>query len=101
MELALKEVEKRELEPSVIGYLYSIIVGVIGTVFMVISVFSITAAIPLYIPCIIFVGIIGWILPYFVYVKVKDNKVKENTTLIEEQYNTIYDSCELVKSLIS
>lgn len=102
LETSLKDLEKLEKEPVIVGATYSMIVGVIGTIFMALSVFSITASTPLYIPSILcgIVGIIGWVLPYFIFLKVKGNKQEENTSLIEEQYNTIYDSCEQARKLI-
>ena len=102
LELSLKELEKLENEPNREGFIYSMIVGFIGTIFLALSVFAITATNPLLIPGIVcgVVGIMGWILPYFVYLKVKSSKTQENTSLIEEQYNTIYDSCEQAKKLI-
>ena len=102
LEFALKDLEKLERHPGVIGCVYAMIIGMIGTIFLALSVFSITAKTPLYIPCIIFgiLGLIGWTLPYFIYKRIKGNKEKEVTSLIEEQYNTIYDSCEQAKKLI-
>lgn len=102
LETSLKELEKLEREPMSLGMAWSMVVGVIGTIFMALSVFAIIAPTPLYIPSILLgiVGIVGWILPYFVYLKVKGNKEQDNTALIEEQYNTIYDSCEQARKLI-
>lgn len=102
LEVALKELEKLEREPVIEGATYSMIVGVIGTIFMALSVFAITANNPFIIAGILcgIVGIVGWVIPYFIFLKIKGNKTKENTVLIEEQYNTIYDSCEQAKKLI-
>lgn len=102
LEMALKKVEKLEKEPSSIGFIYAMIIGLIGTIFLALSVFAITAQNPFYILgslCGI-VGIVGWILPYFVYKHVKAKKEQINISLIEEEYNTIYDSCEQAKKLI-
>lgn len=102
LESSLKEIEKLENEPSTKGIISAMTIGLIGTIFLAISVFSITATNPLYIPCILcgIIGIIGWILPYFAYIKVKKQHKEANVILIEEQYNTIYDSCEQAKKLI-
>lgn len=102
LELSLKNIEKLEEQPNVSGIIYSMAIGLIGTIFLSLSVFAITATNPLYIPCVIFgaIGIVGWILPYFVYKKVKEKKEQENNLLIEEQYNTIYDTCEQAKKLV-
>lgn len=102
LEIALRELERLENEPEKDGIIWALVLGFIGTIFMALSVFSVTAANPLYIACILFgiIGMIGWILPYFTYKKVRETKVKENTSLIEEQYNVIYDSCEQAKKLV-
>lgn len=102
LELSLKEIERLEKEPFTKGLIISMSVGLIGTVFLALSVFSITLVSPLYIPFILcgIIGIIGWVLPYFIYKKIKILKEKENVSLIDEQYNTIYDSCEQAKKLI-
>lgn len=102
MEASFKNIESLEKEPSNKGTFMSLMVGFIGTVFMALATFAVTADEPLIIPCIIFgiLGIIGWILPYFVYNKVKDRKQLENASLIEEQYNIIYDTCEQARNLL-
>lgn len=102
MEFSLKELEKLERYPSAIGCVYAMIIGVIGTIFLALSVFSITSSNPFNILGIIsgIIGLIGWVLPYFIYRRVRGSKEKEVTSSIEEQYNTIYDSCEQAKKLI-
>jgi uncharacterized membrane protein YeaQ/YmgE (transglycosylase-associated protein family) len=102
MENALNEINRLEHEPNKSGMIYSMITGVIGTVFLGFSTFAITATNPLIVPCIIFgvIGIVGWILPYFVYNKVRNKKKNENISPIEEQYNIVYDSCEQAKKLV-
>lgn len=101
VETSLKEIERLEIEPSTKGMISAMTIGVIGTIFLAISVFSITASNPLYILGVIcgIPGIIGWILPFFMYKKIKANKAQENITLIDEQYNIIYDACEKAKKL--
>ncbi|MBQ8681828.1 MAG: hypothetical protein IJ509_02850 [Bacilli bacterium] len=103
LEVALKEIERLEGEPNSFGIIWAMIIGMIGTVFLALSVFAITASNPLYIIGTLcgIVGLIGWILPYFVYKKVKTSRELENVSLIEEQYNVIYDSCERAKKLIN
>lgn len=102
LELALKEVEKLEKEPDSVGMIWAFTIGIIGTIFLAFSVFSITASNPLYVLGVLcgIVGIVGWILPYFVYKRMKAKQEQENVILLEEQYNTIYDSCEQAKKLL-
>lgn len=103
LETALKEIEKLESKPYTKGISYSMTIGVIGTIFLAILVFLLRSTNPLYIlaiPCGI-IGIIGWILPFFIYIKVKEKTINENVTLIDEQYNIIYDTCEQARKLSS
>ena len=81
----------------------TIIFGMIGTVFMALSVFNITLLtinIPL---CIVFgvLGLIGWALGYFAYVKVKKSRTEKNAPLIDEQYDIVYNTCESAAALLA
>lgn len=101
LESALKELERLEKQPWSIATIKSMVVAIIGAVFMAISVIAITAKSPIYALSIItgVIGIVGWVLPYFVYLKEKVKCEKENVSLIEEQYNIIYDTCEQAQKL--
>jgi len=101
MEISLSNIEEMKKDPANKGLVASMTIGLIGTIFMALSVFSITATNPLIIPCIIFgfFGIIGWILPFFVYKDIKKKKETENSTLIDEEYNTLYGLCEQASKL--
>ena len=101
MEMALEEINRLEKQPETLGIIWALIIGLIGTIFMAGSVFSVTATRPLYVLCVIFgfFGFIGWGLGYYMYLRVKKDKKSENTGLIEEQYNTLYDCCEQAKKL--
>lgn len=102
LESALKMVEKLENAPSSYAIVWAMTIGFIGTIFLAISVFAITASNPYYFLSILtgIPGLVGWVLPYFVYVNKIREKELENIELIEEQYNIIYDSCEQAKKLI-
>ena len=102
LERGLKELERLESEPSTKGTIYAVIISVIGTIFLALSVFAITATNPLILLGIItgIIGLSGWFLSYPIYKKIKTKQENINTTLIEEQYNNIYDSCEQAKKLI-
>ena len=75
--------------------------GVLGTAFMAGSVFAVTAEPPVIWLCILLAipAFAGWILPYFVYKKVKEEKIKKVTPYIEEKYDEIYEICEKGHSL--
>lgn len=101
MEFSLEEINRLEKQPETLGIIWSLAIGLVGTIFMAGSVFAITANNPLYVVCVIcgILGFIGWGFGYYMYLKVKKEKRRENTSLIEEQYNTLYDSCEQAKKL--
>lgn len=104
MELSLKELDKLESEPTTKGIMKSLTIGLLGTIFLAISVFAITAKnleVINYVICTIsgIIGLIGWALGFISYNKTKTKIEQQNTTLIEEQYNTIYDCCEKANKL--
>ncbi len=75
-------------------------VGLIGTVFMGISVFSflggmlpicIMAAIP---------GFAGWVLAYYIYRVVKGRKTRKVTPFIEKKYDMIYEICGKANTIL-
>lgn len=102
-ETALKKINTLEKEPHQKGATYATINALIGTIFMAISVFAITNVSPNYIVTIIAggLGLIIWALSYLIYKKIKLKQTDINTSLIEEQYNTIYNSCEQAKKLLN
>jgi hypothetical protein len=71
----------------------SYVVGLIGTVFMGVSVFSYLAGM---LPLSIFMalpGFAGWILPYFIYQAEKNRKTRKVAPQIDKLHDTIYDLC--------
>lgn len=102
-ENSLKELKRLEKEPNSKGSFYAVVASVIGTIFLTISVFFITAANPIYFLGAIMgiIGLIGWFMAYPIYKKVKTKQEEINASLIEEQYNIIYDSCEQAQKALN
>ena len=105
MEFSLREIDKLETEPNTKGIIKALTIGLLGTIFLSISVFAITAKnldIVNYIICTIagIIGISGWTLGFISYKTTKSKIEQENNSLIEEQYNTIYDCCEKANKLL-
>jgi hypothetical protein len=76
-------------------------IGVMGTVFMACSVFAYLAGkLSL---CVIFAipGFTGWLLPYFVYRKIKEKTINRVMPRIDQNYNIIYEACEKAHSLLN
>ena len=76
--------------------------GIVGSAFLAGSVFAITAAVPNVILCAVLgaPGLIGWVLPYFLYQHLCAKKTEAVNPLIEKKYDEIYDVCEKGNSLL-
>ena len=79
-------------------------VGLLGCVFLAISVFVITgeATVKDYVIStpIGIVGIVCWILAYFKYVKTKKKIEEQNDSLIKQLHEEMYNSCDEAQKLI-
>lgn len=102
-ENGLKELERLEKEPNQKGTIYAVCASVMGVFFLAISMFIITATTVFNIMGILtgLIGLCFWIVAYPIYKSIKEKQEKFNTSLIEEQYNIIYDSCEQAQKLLN
>lgn len=100
-EASVREIETLEKSKTMNASIFAFTFGIIGTAFMAGSVFTYIG--DMLLPSIILAipGFIGWILPYFCYVKLKDKKTASVTPLIDHQYDMIYETCEKASSLLS
>ena len=98
----MKEIEVAERSRTHSATIWSLSVGIIGTAFMAGSVFAIVSTPPMIIVCIVLAipAFIGWILPYFVYQKMKQKRTEIITELIEQKYDEIYEICEKGNNLL-
>lgn len=103
-EETFKKIDKLEREPHLKGTMYSLIVAMIGCVFLAISVFIITANQSLinYVISSPFgiVGLVCWVLSYFKYIKTKAKFEEKNHPLVEEQHDVIYKACDGAQKLM-
>lgn len=76
-------------------------VGLIGTVFMAGSVFAYIGGMQVLSIVLAVPGFLGWIIPYFAYRKIQENKTASLTHLIEQKYDEIYAVCEKANSLLN
>lgn len=95
-EACMDEIAALESAKASAATAVSIAIGVIGTAFMAGSVFAVTAKPPIIWLCVILgiPGIIGWILPYFVYKRLVIRKTAEVNGLVDRKYDEIYEICE-------
>lgn len=68
-------------------------VGLIGTVFMGMSVFAFLAAMTPHFILLAVPGFLGWLSAYFVFRSVKNSRTKRVEPMLENHFNTIYDVC--------
>ena len=101
-EACMDEITTLENSKSRRAAIYSIIVGVIGTVFLAGSVFAVTAESPMIVLCVLLgvPGLIGWALPYRLYNLFVKKRAAEVAPLIEQKYDEIHEICEKGNALI-
>lgn len=95
-----KEIERLENSKSIASSITAYTVGIIGTAFMAGSVFSYLSGMFLFSIILAVPAFLGWILPYFCYIKIRNHKIEEVDPLIEGQYDMIYEICEKANSLL-
>ena len=102
-ENALAAIDSLERKVTTNAITISFIFGLIGTVFLALSVFNITLLTLNITLCIVFglLGFIGWGLGYFSYLKVKKSRAEKNAPLIDEQFDVIYNTCEQAATLLA
>lgn len=91
-----REIEALERSKTSTPTISALVVGLIGTAFMTLSVFAVTAQPPHSALCILFgvPGIAGWIAPIFIYQRRLHQKIREIDPLIEEKLEEAYQLCE-------
>ena len=101
-EACMSDIDTLEASKTQSATIWSICVGLVGTAFLAGSVFAVTAAPPLIALSVIlgFPGIIGWILPYYVFKKMLQKRVEKISPLIEQKYDEIYEICEKGSKLL-
>lgn len=101
-EACVKEIEALEKSKTSSATMYALIVAMIGTAFITGSFFAVTAQTPYIILSAILAvpGLIGWIIPYFLYRKVAGKQTEKIVPLIEQKYDEIYEICEKGNKLL-
>lgn len=99
-DVCLKEIQRIERSKAAKAFSSAFGVGFIGTTFMALSVFAVTA--DKVVLCIILSipGFIGWALPYFLYKAMYQKRSTEVSDLIEDKYDELYNVCERASTLL-
>lgn len=98
----VRELDKLEAEKTSLGARCSLLIGIIGTLFMTGSVFAVTARPPQVVLCIILAvpAFLGWIVPFFLYRKLVDRETQRLAPLIEKKYDEIEELCRKGNALL-
>lgn len=101
-EACVTEIQTLEKRKTSAATVYALVAGIIGTVFMAGATFAVTAQPPYIVLCMILAvpGFIGWILPYFLYKRIRGKETKKIEPLIEDKYDEIYEICEKGNKLL-
>lgn len=101
-EACMNEIDILEKSKTSFATMISILAGLIGTVFITLSVFAVTSETPHIILCIIFAipGFIGWGAPYFLFRKLTKSRTEKITPLVENKYDEAYEICEKGNKLL-
>lgn len=94
------EVETLERSKTLTASIAAYAVGLTGTAFLGCAMFAyLNNLLPLMIVLAV-PGFLGWILPYFCYQKVKQNKTAQVTPMIDQKQDEIYAVCEQASGLL-
>lgn len=95
-ESAASEIQILQKKQHTFPTMVAITVGILGTAFMALSTFSITAASPSVFLCVLFAipGFLGWIAPYFIYKELAKKEYIKLQPFIDKKYDEVYEICE-------
>lgn len=101
-EACAEEIKSLKKTKTSAATVWSLTIGLIGTAFMAGSTFAVTARPPIIWLCVLLAvpGLLGWILPRFVYQKLLVLQTKKLEPLIEEKFDEIYKVCQKGYSLL-
>lgn len=101
-EACMNEISKLEKSKTTKAISISLSIGLVGTIFMALSVFSISGNSPSVMLCTIFgiLGFIGWGVAPIMYKKLVIKRLEVVNPLIEQKYDEIYTICEKGSNLL-
>lgn len=101
-EACARDMAALEASKTTRASLWAMLMGVSGTAFMAGSTFAVVHEPPQILLCVLLAipGILGWILPYFVYKSIVRRQTAAAACLIEEKYDEICAVCAKGKRLL-
>lgn len=102
-EACMDEITALERSKTSNATIWAIVVGLIGTAFMAGATFAAVHVPPLYVLSTILAvpGVIGWVLPNFIYKKLAAKRIRVVSELVEQKYDEIYEICEQGNKLLN
>ena len=100
-EACVNEIQALERSKTTRASIAAFTVGVIGTAFLAGSVFAYIGGMLAFSIVLAVPGFLGWIIPYFLYRKIQEDKTAKLSPLIEQKYDEIYAVCEKGHSLLN
>lgn len=101
-EACAAEIDALEKAKTTAATIASLTLGIIGTAFMAGVTFAVTAEPMHVLLCVVLAipGFLCWILPFFVYKKIRRKQTEKMESLIEAKYDEIYELCEKGSKLL-
>ena len=101
-EACMEEIDALEKAPDNTALGAALAVGLVGTALLAGSVFSVAATPPIIWLCVLLgvPGLIGWVLPYFVYQHVRRKRARSLAPLIEKKQDEIWTLMEKGQALL-
>ena len=101
-EACVKEIKALERSKTQMATVWALVTAMAGTIFMAGSTFAVVHEPPVIWLCILLAipGFTGWILPYFLYQKLRKKNTQKLQPLIEAKEEEIYEICEKGHSLL-
>lgn len=99
-ETALRSISNLERSRTTLASVWAMSIGVVGAALLGGSVFALEGGLGVLMVILGAVGIIGWILPWFVHRTLKSRRTAQVVPLIDREYDIVYDACTRAASLI-
>lgn len=100
-EACVQEIQALERSKTASASIAAFTVGLIGTAFLAGSVFAYIGGMLVFSIVLAVPGLLGWIIPYFMYQKIQKDKTAELSPFIEQKYDEIYTTCEKANGLLN
>ena len=96
----VNEIVSMEKSRESSAFIAAMTAGLIGTAFLGASLFSFLNSLIILFIVLAVPGLIGWVVPYFLYKSAYAKKSAKIMPLVENKYDEIYEICERASSLL-